>query len=259
VVTENAGEGTDTVLATAAAFTLGANVENLTFTGTGDFSGTGNAQANIITGGSGNDTLDGAGGADTLIGGLGDDTYGVDLAADVLVEAAGEGTDTVLTSVNPYVLGANLENLVFTGVGNASLRGNELANAITGGTGNDVLNGLAGADTMTGGIGNDSYHVDDALDVVNELPGQGIDTVNTTLAAYALGANLENLRSTGTGNFAGTGNGNNNTMLGAAGDDTLSGGAGSRGGDRAGVIDRADASIRAPVCQRALTRLGACA
>ncbi len=40
---------------------------------------------------------------------------------------------------------------------------------------------------------------------------------------------------------------------------TLSGGAGSRGLDRAGVIDRSHASTRAPGCQRALTRPGPCA
>ncbi|MBW9056740.1 protease, partial [Rhizobium mesosinicum] len=71
------------------ALTNIANVENLTFTGSGNFAGTGNALANIITGGAGNDTLDGGAGADTLIGGAGDDTYIVDAASDVVTEAAG--------------------------------------------------------------------------------------------------------------------------------------------------------------------------
>ncbi len=43
-----------------------ANVEDLTFTGSGDFTGTGNAPANTITGGAGNDTLNGGTGADML-------------------------------------------------------------------------------------------------------------------------------------------------------------------------------------------------
>ena len=51
-----------------------ANVENLTFTGTGAFTGTGNAANNVITGGASNDTLDGGAGNDTLNGGGGDDT-----------------------------------------------------------------------------------------------------------------------------------------------------------------------------------------
>ena len=59
VVTENLNEGTDTVSTTLASYTLGANVENLTATGAGNFTGTGNALANVITGDAGNDTLDG--------------------------------------------------------------------------------------------------------------------------------------------------------------------------------------------------------
>ncbi|CDZ65072.1 Hypothetical protein, partial CDS, partial [Neorhizobium galegae bv. orientalis] len=43
-----------------------ANIENLTSTGIGNFTGTGNGVANTITGGAGNDTLNGGAGADTL-------------------------------------------------------------------------------------------------------------------------------------------------------------------------------------------------
>ncbi|MBW9056738.1 protease, partial [Rhizobium mesosinicum] len=61
VVTEAANEGTDLVKTALSTYALTniANVENLTFTGSGNFAGTGNALANIITGGAGNDTLDG--------------------------------------------------------------------------------------------------------------------------------------------------------------------------------------------------------
>jgi Ca2+-binding RTX toxin-like protein len=61
-VTENPNEGTDTVKTTLSSYTLGPNVENLTFIGTGSFAGTGNVLANIITGGAGNDALTGGGG-----------------------------------------------------------------------------------------------------------------------------------------------------------------------------------------------------
>jgi VCBS repeat-containing protein len=83
VITENLNEGTDLVQ-TGIAYTLGANLENLTLTGSGAISGTGNALANVLvgntaantlTGGAGNDTLDGKAGADSLVGGVGSDTY----------------------------------------------------------------------------------------------------------------------------------------------------------------------------------------
>ena len=89
----------------------GANVENLTFIGAGNFTGTGNALANMITGGAGNDTLNGGAGADTLIGGAGNDTYIVDNAGDVVTENAGEGHRYGHRRRSTYTLGANVENL----------------------------------------------------------------------------------------------------------------------------------------------------
>ena len=59
VVTENASEGTDTVQA-SVTYTLAANVENLTLTGTGNINGTGNTLDNVIIGNSGNNILAGA-------------------------------------------------------------------------------------------------------------------------------------------------------------------------------------------------------
>ncbi len=107
VVTELANEGIDLVYA-GVTYTLPANVENLTLTGSAlgapsshvpsgvtlptlpanssapGTNGTGNDRDNVLvgnerkntlTGGAGNDTLDGGAGDDKLIGGIGSDTY----------------------------------------------------------------------------------------------------------------------------------------------------------------------------------------
>ncbi len=51
VVVEATGGGTDTVKASVASYTLAANVENLIYTGSAAFTGTGNELDNAITGG----------------------------------------------------------------------------------------------------------------------------------------------------------------------------------------------------------------
>ena len=109
VITENIGEGTDTV-STSASYTLAAGVEvevlkatagvtaNLTLTGNAfSHTITGGGGADNLTGGSGNDKLDGGAGADRMVGGNGNDTYVVDNVADQITEAntANAGADTV--------------------------------------------------------------------------------------------------------------------------------------------------------------------
>jgi Ca2+-binding RTX toxin-like protein len=223
VITELSTEGTDIVNA-SISYTLGANVENLTLTGTGNLSGTGNTGNNTITGNTGNNTLDGGAGADSLTGGIGDDTYLVDNASDVVTESSGEGLDTVNASIS-YTLGANVENLTLTGSGNINATGSSDDNTINGNVGNNTLDGGAGADLLFGNIGNDTYIIDNVNDVAIEFSGQGTDTVNSSVN-YSIGANIENLTLTGTGNLSGTGNTSNNTIKGNSGSNTLDGGGG---------------------------------
>jgi Ca2+-binding RTX toxin-like protein len=172
VVTEALNAGTDRVFA-SLNYTLGANLENLTLTGTGNINGTGNALANIITGNSGNNTLSGLAGNDQLDGGDGNDTYVIGLGTDVLTENLNEGTDTVQSSIT-HTLGDNFENLTLTGVGAINGTGNELANVLTGNAAANVLNGGAGDDTLLGGLGNDTLRGGLGNDTVNG--GSGNDT-----------------------------------------------------------------------------------
>jgi Ca2+-binding RTX toxin-like protein len=174
-VTENANAGTDTIETTLSAYSIAnaANVENLTFTGTGAFSGVGNAAANTIRGGAGFDTLNGGAGADIMIGGNGGDLYYVDNAGDVVNELAGGGLDTIIVTLNNFSL-ANLGNVEqlfggqgnFTGTGNAGanlIGGGAGSDSISGGGGNDRIGGGLGADTLNGGAGSDTFFFNTAL------------------------------------------------------------------------------------------------
>ena len=223
VVTELANEGTDTVQS-AITYTLGANVENLTLTGTANLNGTGNALDNILTGNSGTNVLTGGAGNDTYIVGTG----------DTVVENAGGGTDTVQSAV-AWTLSLNVENLTLTGTANVNgtgssannvLIGNSGNNALDGGSGNDTVDGGDGSDsllggsgddTLLGGLGNDTLNAGSGHDVLNG--GDGTDTLDG-------GAGDDQLLG-GAGNDALTGGSGADQFTGGTGNDTMTGGSGN--------------------------------
>jgi Ca2+-binding RTX toxin-like protein len=173
--TENANEGTDTLLSSVTR-TLGNNFENLTLTGGASINGTGNALDNILVGNTGNNTLNGLAGADTMAGGAGNETYVVDNVGDIILEAVGEGTDLAQSSVN-ITLAANVENLTLTGSAAINGAGNDLDNVVLGNTGANTLDGGAGNDTLDGGSGNDIILGGFGDDVIDGASGGGNDTI----------------------------------------------------------------------------------
>ena len=124
VVTENAGEGTDTVKS-SITLTLGNNVENLTLTGTTAINGTGNTLNNVLTGNSANNTLTGNAGNDTLDGGTGNDSLVGGTGNDTYILGRGYGADTVTendstagnTDVASFLAGVATDQIWFRHVG----------------------------------------------------------------------------------------------------------------------------------------------
>jgi Ca2+-binding RTX toxin-like protein len=229
--------------------------------------------------------------ADLMYGKKGDDVYYVNNVGDRVYENANEGIDTVVSAIKYFALGTNVEHLTLTGIaetgignalnnhlygnsannrldgkeGNDTLRGhagddvmrgdngNDL---IEGGIGNDQLSGGQGVDTLIGGLGNDIYFIDVDPDAIQELAGQGTDTVVSAIPSFTLNNNLEHLylrdnAVSGTGNalnnrlygdaIANTLNGlaGNDTLRGYAGNDTLYGGDGNdilEGGNGADIL-----------------------
>lgn len=223
-VTEQVNEGEDLVVS-SVSYTLEEHVENLRLVGMDNLTGTGNAQANMLTGNTGSNMLDGALGADTLIGLAGDDTYQIEDLGDVVIEQENEGFDIVRSSVS-YTLGGNIESLTLTGTGNLNGTGNHLNNVLTGNAADNRLDGGTGGDTMAGGLGNDTYVIDQSGDVIIEQANEGTDIVESAVT-YSLGANLENLTLIGVSVINGAGNALDNLLLGNSAANALDGGPGN--------------------------------
>ncbi|WP_434562770.1 beta strand repeat-containing protein [Pseudomonas sp. R1-6] len=122
-IVEQAGGGNDEVrvsVLNTSGTVLAANVERLTYVGTGAFTGYGNDSDNVITGGSGNDTLYGGAGADQFIGGAGTDVAGYIDSEEAVTINLKTGVHTGIAAGDTYtgievIRGSNFNDIFYGG------------------------------------------------------------------------------------------------------------------------------------------------
>ncbi|MBK7003297.1 MAG: hypothetical protein IPH35_26275 [Rhodoferax sp.] len=196
VVTELLNEGTDLVQS-SVTYTLSANVENLTLTGSTTINGTGNDLGNILTGNSA---------ANTLTGGSGDDQYRFNLGggADRVIDTSGNdrivfGTGITATQISASRTGSVVKLKVSTsdsisiddlGGGNFAVEQFEFADGSVKGA--SWLNGLFGqaAPTATNLSAAETYTEDTARNLVDIVVSDSDNTTTTvvlTLSNVAAG------------------------------------------------------------------------
>ena len=260
IILELRRDGMDQIILTAQSYVMAANIEAITVANRSGAAVTGSAGDNVMTGSNGsdtllgmagNDTLDGRIGRNRLEGGLGDDVYLVaGNERTNIVEALDGGYDTVRSDASSFTLAANVEEYVQL-AGNCTVTGNAGNNVFRGTVKAETFMGLDGDDTfytvgadydvpdmLIGGIGNDTYIIDSetftfSIDI-QELAGEGVDTVISNMSSSTLPDEVEVLVLLGTA--SGIGNSLANTIIGGdgrsliqggLGDDTLTGGLGN--------------------------------
>ncbi|WP_249999920.1 calcium-binding protein [Actinoplanes sp. M2I2] len=157
--TVTGGDGNDALSGSTGNDTLdgGTGNDGVLYGGPGD---------DIVRGGDGNDVLKGDDGTDTVDGGAGDDRLN-----------GGGGNDKLLG-------GAGDLDIIYGDAGNDRLEGFTGQDNIYGGTGNDQLVGGPGTDHLKGDAGNDIENGGDGLDFFD----QGLDPVGADSDTFIGGA-----------------------------------------------------------------------
>jgi predicted extracellular nuclease/Ca2+-binding RTX toxin-like protein len=145
------------------------------------------------------------------------------------------GADLALSDHDPALSSFDYrefsETLVGTS-GNDMIDGYGGNDTISGLAGSDILAGNAGADTLQGGADNDTYLVEDALDTIVEVAGEGNRDIVYTSVNYTIAAGVD-VEVLAAGSAAGTdplqliGNGIANEIYGNAGNNLIHGGGGA--------------------------------
>ena len=248
----------DEVRSYATSFNLSTNaqyVENLTFIGSGNFTGTGNGGANLIIGGAGSDQLYGSGGNDTFIW-----TGGSDAIDGDGLNAANPGTNDQVDFSKIGTQYSSATGTTFDLSGAKNIDVNETADKswivkIFDAIGNLLAtNTLSNIENISGSSGNDTFHVLSTPSAVTLAGNGGTDTLDysaitdgTKAVSLALnGNNAVSVAMTNNGTayrtdqisgmtnvYGGAGSdtiiadGNNNFIRGGLGNDSMDGGTGN--------------------------------
>jgi len=196
-VIENLNEGIE-IVQSSVNWTLGANLENLTLTGAGNLSGTGNELNNIIIGNGGNNVLDGGAGNDTLEGNSGNDTLIGGLGNDVMKGGAGNDTYYVDSMGDSIIDTRGTDTVVYTMTESGAIAYADASCGVI----PDFANGLYSSYAEWSAAWYTSYQKS---------------------LSWTLGFKLENLTLTGTDALTGIGNTDNNIIIGNAGNNVLDG------------------------------------
>lgn len=269
------GGGADHVYTSLTTMHLDPFVENLTYTGTADFTGYGNDTWNHITGGSGNDVLYGGGSGDDFDGGDGIDvlSYGDSTVAMTLNwatrEFSGIGESDTYRNIET-IRGSDFNDTFYANgmswdVGLEGGQGQDLLsykymawgatidlsgetaspwNQAPVFTGIELIEGTAWRDVFTGSAGNDIFIGGGGSDIVDGRDGHDSVWYLTSASAVEVnlqtGVNLGGAQDDYLSNIEGVmGSHFNDTLTGNDADNYLEGGRGSdliNGGDGNDVI-----------------------
>jgi len=192
----------------------------------------GDADVNSLSGGDGNDTLVGTlgGTGDSLDGGTGANT--ADYSGFAVANAITIDLSTKVSGVSRLTIAGTtqidaLKNIanISGGAGNDSIKGDSTSNYLSGGAGNDTLFGSLDAnDTLDGGASNDTVSYDgftENLTITIGAIGQTVvkNSSNVTIQTDTL-TSIENAIG-GSGNDTIIGDATSNNLTGGAGDDTF--------------------------------------
>lgn len=203
----NAGDGNDTVTASAVDGLFAAQIEVNGQTGDDLITLSDDFPAVSLNGGVGDDTLRGSMNDDTLLGDDGDDVLNGGGGSNEL--SGGAGHDTLTGGMHDdTLLGDDGDDVLNGGGGNNDLNGGNGHDTLIGGMHDDTLRGGGGDDVLNGRGGNDQLFGGDGVDRM--LGGSGRDLVDG-------GNGSDRLRGQG---------GSDDTLLGGAGVDMFDGGAG---------------------------------